>query len=168
MAPLLWMSMVACIKAPPPVQAPEAVPVTTAVVVESYTDPEVVAAAEPVLGPVREVIAAHGLVPADASAETLARFSDLRSTEARMEALGDGAVLLVELAPRYSSQMSGRYRWTVDTAIHLRDPSGEVGARELEVPVHLIYAHEREPEAAAAAMPVVAREVSAVLDDWIR
>ncbi|MCB9690103.1 MAG: hypothetical protein H6735_33990 [Alphaproteobacteria bacterium] len=162
----LWT--LACIKAPPPVVAPEPLPVTVAAVVESYTERTVAPGAAEVIDPLHEVLSAHGLQPADASAATVERFTDLRSTDARLEALGDGVVLLVELAPRYSSQMSGRYRWTVDTAIHLQSPEGPEGVRELEVPVHLIYAHQKEEEAAAAAMPVVAREVSAVLDDWLQ
>lgn len=165
---LMAFWLLACIKAPAPVVAPEPLPVTMAVVVESYTERSVAPGAPAVIDPLREVVSNHGLQPADAPSATLERFTDLRSTDARLDALGDGLVLLVELAPRYSSQMSGRYRWTVDTAIHLRSPDGEGAERELEVPVHLIYAHQKEEEAAAAAMPVVSREVSAVFDDWIR
>jgi hypothetical protein len=52
--------------------------------------------------------------------------------------------------------------------VHLVTPDGNGGERSLEVPVFLYYDHEKEQAAAEAAVPVVAREVSRLLVDWIR
>ncbi len=162
MTTLLWL--MACLKAPTPLQAPEALPVTVAAVVDSYDDATTEPATDRVLKPLLEVVSAHGLVPAEAPVA-----ADARSTEDRLAALGaEGVVVLVELAPRFSSQMTGRYRWTVDARVHLVAPGGEGGERTVEVPVFLYYAHEQEQAAAEAAVPVVAREVSALIEDWIR
>jgi len=91
----------------------------------------------------------------------------------RFEVLADGAdgalLLLVESSARYSSQMNGRYRWTVDVQARLADPAQPDDAIEAKftVPVHLLYSHQREADALVSAMPSIARRVGVLLDEWI-
>jgi hypothetical protein len=83
---------------------------------------------------------------------------------------GPGLVVLVESTARYSSQMNGRYRWTVevDARVARAEAPDDVERAEFTVPVHLLYAHEREAEALAEAAPSIARRVGQLVDGWLQ
>jgi len=157
---LLGMGLLGCIKPSGPVQAPTPLDLRVVPIVASYAD-ATVSAAGPGLGDalVAEV-ASHALRGALTEAgPALAA----RDTEARVAALGAGPLVLVEAAPRFSSQMAGRYRWTVDVTLSVVGV-GEGETRHFAVPVALVYDHEREQAAADTAAPAIARELREVLD----
>jgi hypothetical protein len=78
------------------------------------------------------------------------------------------ASLSVESSARFSSQINGRYRWTVAVTATLT-PTGEPPLiRTFTVPVHLVYYHDKEREALAEAAPLIARQVGDLLDAWVR
>jgi hypothetical protein len=158
----MWFLLVsACIKPAGPVQAPSPLPLRIVSVVSSYADDSVTPGGKVLTEELVAEVASHALQPAPVT--ELGPVVAARSTEARLAALGQAPVLLVETAPRFSSQMAGRYRWTVDVVVSLAgvEPAEH---REFSVPVALVYDHERELAAADAAAPAIARQVRAVLD----
>jgi hypothetical protein len=169
----MWFFLVACIKPAAVPQAATRVSVVTASVVESFDVPEVDGAPAVVVERISDALAARNLegTAADPASWSDA-FASRRTTAARLEILADRggeAVLLVELAPRFSAQVNGRYRWSVQAAVTLlpvAHPEAAL-ARSFTVPVHLLYAHEEEAQAAAEAAPLVAREVGALLNEWL-
>jgi hypothetical protein len=165
--------LLACLKPAEVPQASVRASVVTAAVVESFDDAEVATAPDDVLERIAAALAARNLEPAAADpASWSAAFASRRTTPARVETLaerGGDAVLLVELAPRFSAQVNGRYRWTVEAAVTLAPTAHPEAAlaRRFNVPVHLLYAHQQEGEAVSEAAAVLSREVGAVLDEWV-
>lgn len=158
----MWfLTLFACIKPAGPVQAPTPLDLRVAPVVTSYDTALIALGGEALVEELSAEIAAHALRAAPIT--ELGALASARNADARLAALGDGPVLLVEAAPRFSSQMAGRYRWTVDVTLALRG----VGApedRTFTVPVALVYDHERELAAVDAAAPAIASELREVLD----
>lgn len=113
----------------------------------------------------------RGLVAAFETSDALAGAS---STERRLE-LAVAAqpeadlVVLLEAHPVFSSQMAGRYRWQVDVDLTLAHPGGEDGPRtwSWELPVFLLYHHQREADALAEAAPMLRRKLDAALDEFV-
>jgi hypothetical protein len=121
------------------------------------------------------VAAAHDLpatiVP---GASIAATFSQTRSTGRRLAELAKVApeaslLLLVEAAPEFYSQLNGRYRWTVNVQVTLapRAHIEEALTSEFKVPVFLQFYHEKEPEALKAAIPIIERHLSYLLDEYV-
>ena len=77
------------------------------------------------------------------------------------------ATLRVESSAAFYAQIAGRYRWEVTSRVELRT-ADHTWTRTLQTPVFLVYYHEREPEALAAAAPALQRKVGALLDEWRR
>lgn len=158
----MWFLLAsACLKSAGPVAAPTPLDVRVVPLVASYADATVSPAGDALVDELVDEVAAHALRPAPVT--ELGAVAAARDTDARLAALGDGPVVLVEIAPRYSSQMAGRYRWTVDVALSLQG-LGEPERRTFTVPVALVYDHEREQAAADAAAAAIARELREVLD----
>jgi hypothetical protein len=92
-----------------------------------------------------------------------------RLTDARFEALkaaaGDSPyLLLVEQRVQFFSQLDGRYRWEVSTNLTAARTSGAGAKDPFEIPVILMYDHERDDDAIAAAASDVANRVGGLLD----
>jgi hypothetical protein len=92
----------------------------------------------------------------------------LRAEEGTLPATDAQASLTVESTARFSSQINGRYRWTVAVTATLAPPDGSPMTRSFTVPVHLVYYHDKEAEALVEATPLIARQVGDLLDTWIR
>jgi hypothetical protein len=164
-----------CLKQTPPVQAPTAWTVDLVTVLESAERGTVegspVSFTDALEGELRE----HGLTPrvVDPSAWT-AVFETKRTTEQRVAHLRldtDAHLLvLVEAEARWFSQMAGRYRWTVDVDVTLGELGATVGGthERFQVPVALLFDHQREPEAIVEATTVIERRVGEVVDTWLR
>lgn len=150
-----------CIKAEPVVAAAEAVPVAVGSVVASVDGPTV-AAPEAVIRALTEQLALRNLPP------TVIDVVGGPTTTARLGLLAGTApvALLVESTARFSSQINGRYRWTIDVVATLA-PSDRAATRveRFTVAVALVYSHEREEAALAEAAPQIARRVGILLDD---
>ena len=162
----LLLALAGCLKPTPP---PKAVPGTAlqiASVLDSFDNPAVAALPEPLDEALRKELAARDIALVAAPESLIATYAERRATEARLASLGaDPArpALLVECAPRFSDQVGGRYHWSVEVSLSI---SGGP-ARSFSVPVHLLYAHEDEDDAAAAAGPVIARRLGQLLDEWV-
>lgn len=122
-----------------------------------------------------EELSARNLTPRPAPDVLYGAFDKVRATSARFEALeahaadGEG-VLLVECDARFSTQVNGRFRWNVEgqatIAVKGANEDG-ILVEPFDVPVHLVYYHQRETEAAADAAPVVARQLGRLLDGFV-
>jgi len=167
--------LAACIPQRPPVQAPAGHAVAVALLMEQADTGSVAGVPETVRAEIASALGARNL---GVSPVELGRFAEAfaiqRLTERRLRYLasldvpGD-LLLLVEAHPRFYSQLTGRYRWTVQVRASLarRDAVGDALTTERTLPVFLDYAHEREAEALAAAGPNIAREVGAMVDDFV-
>jgi hypothetical protein len=162
---MLMLTLAACLRPVPVPQAPERTEVELATVLDSFDDAAVTEPPKGLSESLSPELEKRNLVPVGADPAVLASFAQIRSTDARRAALSKevAPVLLVECAPRFSAQVNGRYRWSVEVDLSL----GELPTRSFVVPVHLLYAHEDEDEAAAEAAPMVARELGRLLDDWL-
>ncbi len=94
-----------------------------------------------------------------------------RTTASRLDAAraaGDSSnIVLVETQARFFAQIAGRYRWTVTAEVTIApSDEGEPLVRTVEVPVFLLYDHEREAEALAEASVMLARKVGSVARDY--
>lgn len=161
------LALSACLKPSAPLRAGTETPVRVAVILESYDEPAVGPAPDAVRERVAETLTERNIGPVPIDPSATASFAQVRSTEARRTALGtdQGPVLLLECAPRFSAQVNGRYRWTVDVRATIGPDHAD--ARQFTVPVHLLYAHEQEEEALVEAAPLIARELGRLLDDWL-
>ncbi|MEW6434552.1 MAG: alpha-amylase family glycosyl hydrolase [Myxococcota bacterium] len=90
-------------------------------------------------------------------------------TDARLEgvkrAAGDAPfVMLVEQRVTFFSQLDGRYRWEVGTNLTAQRIGGATARDPFELPVVLLYDHERQKEAIAQAAPDVATRAGVLMD----
>jgi len=88
----------------------------------------------------------------------------------RVGSVGDAPVeLQVKAQARWYAQLAGRYRWTVETQLRLLRSDDETLISEtfFEVPVFLLYDHQREDAAFEQALPVIERQLGDLLDRWI-
>ena len=168
---LLSLVLGGCLPKAATVTAEQPVDVAVAALLSSVEDRPVEAAPDAVGEALAVVVAAHNLRPQPADGAALL---EKRTTGSRLALLAEGAgspslVLLVESEARYYSQLSGRYRWTitVTATVARSDAPGDGLTEQFEVPVFLQFHHEREPEALQAALPVIERRVSGLLDTWL-
>ncbi|MFT3709205.1 MAG: hypothetical protein QM817_16300 [Archangium sp.] len=108
----------------------------------------------------------HNLEIVDVPLETL---TAQRLTDARFEALKKAAgeapfLLLVEQRVQFFSQIDGRYRWEVGTALTASRAAGPVAKDPFEIPVILMFDHEKEREAIAYSANDVSNRVGVLLD----
>lgn len=119
------------------------------------------------------LLAARNLTPrgvADGAAD-LSRLQTTGQRAAWLAEHADGAqyVVLVETAATYTTQIEGRFRWTVDVTATIA-PASDPGAgasKTFRVPVFLQFAHEKEAAAVAEAAVVIERQVGRHLDQWL-
>ncbi len=92
-----------------------------------------------------------------------------RLTDSRFEALKKAAneapfVLLVEQRVHFFSQLDGRYRWEVATTLTAGRADGTKASDPFEIPVILMYDHEKENEAIASAASDIANRTGVLMD----
>lgn len=92
-----------------------------------------------------------------------------RLTDSRFEALKKVSneapfVLLVEQRVHFFSQLDGRYRWEVATTLTAARADGAKASDPFEIPVILLFDHEKEKEAIAAASRDIANRVGVLMD----
>lgn len=169
---LALIGLAGCLKPAAPITSMTRMPVRLALVLEPYDGPAE-AAPDKVAGEVAAEVARRNLEPEVVPVE--GPLASARTTDARLGLLaaadGAGVNLLIECAPRFSAQVAGRYRWTVDVTAVLQDATTALDdagdRREFSVPVHLLYDHQGGAEALEQASPLVVREIGRLLDGWI-
>jgi hypothetical protein len=94
-----------------------------------------------------------------------------RLTDARFEVLKKAGqvsdakfAMLVEQRVQFFSQIDGRYRWEVGTSLTASRIDGPSAKDPFEIPVILMFDHEREKEAIVYAATDVANRVGTLLD----
>ena len=110
----------------------------------------------------------------------LVPFSDLqkqfalnRDSRRRFELLTQSApeplALLVETQATYFSELSGRYRWTVDAKLTAgkKTAPAEAVSRQSSFPAILQFEHEKEPEAIISVDTLIARRAASMFDAFI-
>ncbi|MBK9645134.1 MAG: hypothetical protein IPO67_08290 [Deltaproteobacteria bacterium] len=165
-----------CLPKTAPVRASAATPTALCVVLTKVNDGTLTSAPASLNKGLEEELVARNLTPSlvEIDAAAADAFRARRSTPQRVEWLvskrADAAlIVLVEAQVEYYTQMSGRFRWTVDvrvTASPASDLSQAVQS-EFSVPVALQYQHEREEVALEEAGPVIERQVASVLDQLV-
>lgn len=139
-----------CLHAPKHAVAPEPWPLQLSVQLTSLDAGEDVALSEGIRGRLEETCKGRGLAIATTGGE---------------------APVQVHIAAqaRWYAQLAGRYRWTVETQVRLtRTETDEViSETSFEVPVFLLYDHQREDAAFEQALPVIERQLGDLLDRWI-
>ncbi len=171
MSLLLLSALLGCLSRPALVQAQRPMSVAVVAAIEPLDEARVQVMPEPVRAGLEKVLAERNLQPTALSAEqwegafTRGRSTPFRVAHAALAAQSD-LVLVVEAFARYGSQLNGRYRWTVQVTATLAQASKpeQAVSSAFDVPVFLLYAHEREAEAVAAAAPVIERQVGHLLD----
>ena len=101
----------------------------------------------------------------EASRDTKKRLADLNA------AAGDASlILLAETRVVFYELLQGRYKWTVYAKLTVarKDDLPNAASAEVDIPVFLLYDHEREPEAMRAAAPGLAERAATLVDDFLR
>lgn len=159
----------AAVKAPSPMDV-------SAIAVMGYADrTDMAGVPAELLHAVDRVLTDRNLVGRASSDEALlSTFVARRTTSHRVEAMAGAfpdadLLLLVEAEPRFYSQLSGRYRWTVEVKLTVapRERLGEAVTSQVTLPVFLEYYHEKEPEALRAATGLVERNLGYLLDEYL-
>jgi hypothetical protein len=92
------------------------------------------------------------------------RLTDGRLDSLKKSAGGAPFVLLVEQKVTFFSQLDGRYRWEVGTSLAAARVDGPAAKEPFELPVVLMYDHEREKEAIAQSASDVAKRAGTLFD----
>ncbi len=92
------------------------------------------------------------------------RLTDSRFLALKARQLDAPFLLLVEQRVHFFSQLDGRYRWEVATTLTAARADGARASDQSELPVILVYDHEKEPEALVTASSDVAERVGLLLD----
>jgi len=171
----LGLSVCSCLPKQGGVQAPTAMTVAVAVVVDYPDRPEVSGVPTELAEAVRIQLQGRNLDPTLLPAEAFTGvFDRKRSTLHRSTWLADqhptsDLVLLVQTEPRYFSLLSGRYRWTVATRLSLSPPGRPEETVETEVsfPIFMEFHHETEEEVLVASAPVIERHLGHLLDEYL-
>lgn len=162
-------------KAGAPVVAAKATPTTVVGVLGTDAAVAVSALPEPVQTRLTALLVERNLTPVVVPEdEWSTAFASRRNTPQRLGWLDDRAedtelLLLVESEVSFYSQLSGRYRWTVEVTATLApaaDPAQGV-TEVYQVPVFLQFHHQREAEALEEAAPVIARKVALLVDGYL-
>ncbi|MFO0599238.1 MAG: hypothetical protein U0228_28285 [Myxococcaceae bacterium] len=113
-------------------------------------------------------LADHNLQPVPVPLESLA---GQRLTDARFEVMKKAPdaqyLLLVEQRVQFFSQIDGRYRWEVGTALAASRVDGPVAKDTFEIPVVLMFDHQKEKEAIATCASDVSNRAGVLLDGVI-
>jgi hypothetical protein len=172
---LIPLVLASCIKAAPPVQAPQPWTVAIVTVLEAAERDTLAGAPETLTEALQRAADDRALNAVVQSPDSwLKTFTAKRTTEQRVEAVAESArtdlLLVVETDARWYSQIAGRFRWTVDVDVTFgrSDQAAAAARQHFEVPVALLFDHQRESEAVAEATPIIERRVTELMDTWLR
>ncbi len=168
---MLLLLLAACIQPVPPQSAAVPTKITVAALRTDFETSQVAAVPQRLDDAIFLEMAERTLQPLPVPLADLDLFGAARDADWRLEqlaALSDGElVALVNAEATFSSQLAGRYRWTVDTTIAVspREDLSVAVIHQLHTPVFLLYHHQREDAALAEATPAIERELAIVLDE---
>lgn len=162
---MVLIALLGCPKAAP-VDAATPVAAVRVLVLEAPDERPPLALPDAIGARVDDVLATHGIVAAPVVAVD---FDTRRSTAQRLDGLpNDQTVVLVEAVARFSTELQGRWRWTVDVRATIDPPDGDPVTTAFAVPVFLDRFQDREVEALEAAMPGIERRLTRAVEAWLR
>ena len=170
-SPCLALFLAACIHKAPAQRLPQAAPLAAALVADRRDGAGVEELPAEVQDRVFQEVSAHNLEPR--AVDGAATLGTARNTQQRLALLARGGdapyLLLLEARVAYYDTLQGRFRWVVyaRATVARRDDLLSAAASEFEVPVFLLYEHDREPEALKAAAAALAERTGALLDSFL-
>jgi hypothetical protein len=93
-----------------------------------------------------------------------AEFATTKKADERLALFTQDQLLLIESKAVFFSQLSGRYRWETSFAVHLLI-NKEIKSTHLDIPVFLVYHHQREADALLEAEALLLRELELFLNE---
>ncbi len=156
----------ACIPRVPVQRLPALTPIVVAYVVDPSYSGQATTAPATLKATVAEVLAERNLSPVELPLEVV---KDAKLTDARMAAMRANEtaapfLLLIELRVQFFSQLDGRYRWQVGTAVTAERRSSTQVKDAFEVPVVLQFDHEKQPAAIVMAADDIKGRVAVLID----
>ncbi len=110
-------------------------------------------------------------VPLSSAAAALQNVRDSGRRYGQLTTLSGDAplLLLVETRAAFFSQLSGRYRWTVNARLTAgrKGASADPSTESFEQAVFLDYEHEQEPEALTSAASAIAERAGSLFDSFL-
>jgi len=161
-----------CLKPQPAQTAASPAPLRLVTALGSYDDPTIRDLPDDAVERIAEELTARNLTPEPVGVFAEA-FATHRGVEGRLRVLEEAGIaqplLLVGCAPRYDTQVNGRFRWSVDCEVALAAPDvvGGTIRTELDAAAHPVYYHQREAAAVSEVSALLARKVGLVLDQWL-
>ncbi len=176
-----------CIPRIPVQRLPKLTPIAVAYVADPSFAGDSTTAPDKLKAAIAEVLAERNLQPVEVPLETV---KNTKLTDARMAsirespgpALSSGGaqnshgepvepraseppfILLIELRVHFFSQLDGRYRWEVGTALTVERRNGTQVKDAFEVPVVLMFDHEKQEAAMVAATPDIGNRLAVLID----
>lgn len=168
-----------CLHRPVAVRLAKSTPIEVAVLVDrvqAWTKSAEEVSGDEVFASLNEALEERNLAPRPASPELQVALQAARESKQRLQRFGENKqgdarlLLLMELKVVYYELLSGRYKWTVFAKLTIarRDDLAAASSVDVDVPVFLLYDHEREAEALRAATPALAERASALIDSYLR
>lgn len=165
---LTALVFVGCLPSIPTQKLDQPTPIAVGYLVDPTYSGGASTAPQPLKDAIAFELAKHNLTPVEVPLEPLAA---QKLTDARFEALkkapqAEGAPfqLLVELRVHFFSQIDGRYRWEVGINLTSGRADGAMARDPFEIPVILMFDHEKQPEAIVYAKDDIARRVGVLMD----
>ncbi len=169
-----WLSLAllagGCLPRVPVQRLSNNTPIVVAYVVDPSYSGVATGAPEALTAALTRTLEAHNLSPQSAPLEVLAgqRLTDARKAALKASQPDAPYFLLVELRAHFFSQLDGRYRWEVGVALTALKNGGLETKDSFEVPVILMYDHEKQPAALNAASFDISTRLGALLDGLLQ
>ncbi len=164
---LVWVFLaIGCIPRIPVQKLPTPTPIAVAYVVDPSFAGLPTTAPDKLKAAVTAALGERNLQPVELPLEVVkgGKLTDTRMAAMR-EANADAPyLLLVELRVQFFSQLDGRYRWEVGTTLTAERRGGTQVKDPFEVPIVLLYDHEKHDAAMSMAAPDVANRLGVLLD----
>ena len=176
---ILLLAAAGCLHRPPPVRLARNTSVAVAIFVDrdlTSTQSADDSVPDELAASLSDSLEQRNLQPRVIPSEALADLQATRDSKQRLQKLSERKsiesplLLMIETKAVFYELLSGRYKWIVYARLTLAK-RGELGAAtplETDVPVFLLYDHERELEALRAASSVIAERAGGLVDGYVR
>lgn len=155
-----------CIPKVPRQRLENATPIVVGYIVDPTYSGDPTTAPEPLKEALAKALEERNLSVVEAPFELLKgqRITDTRKAAVKAHQPDAPYFLLVELRVHFFSQLDGRYRWEVGTALTVSKNGGVESRDAFELPVILQYSHERQAAAINTAASDIAGRLGGLID----
>ena len=156
----------ACIPRIPIQRLPTTTPIAVAYVVDPSFAGEPSTAPDKLKAVIAATLAERNLQPIELPLDVVkgGKLTDTRMAAMREANAEPPYLLLVELRVQFFSQLDGRYRWEVGTTLTAERRGGTQVKDPFEVPIVLMYDHEKHAAAMVAASNDIGSRLGVLLD----